>query len=104
MSRRTHLNTIKINDAIFTHEIDLDIDSTFVCDEDGFVIFEVTYDGKLSDGSDIHLGNFHIGPDGFWYLNIGDDYHSFNRIVTEEKEIIDAERIIFEFLLKVKMS
>lgn len=98
-----HLNYIRIGNKHFIHDINLENDSTYVKDEDGNILFEVTFNGIMTDGSSKQYGSFHMDPDHKWYFAVGENgYHSKCKMTIGSKDLIETEKHVFTFMLEVR--
>jgi len=103
MKRRTVLHVIEVNGKVFTHELSLDNDSTYIIDEDGLIVFEVSSLGTMSNGDIKTFGSFYLDPHGKWFFSLlNGGYNAETKIVTDQQDLLKAEIAIFEFLLATK--
>lgn len=98
----TWLNTLRVGEQTFIHSIDMENDSTYLKDEDDNVIYEVTFNGKMTNGRDVELGTFHLDEKGKWFFSPDGGYHGKLKMTIKSNDLIETERFIFEFMLKVK--
>jgi hypothetical protein len=98
-----YLNYIRIGEKHFTHDIDLNNDSTYLKDEDGIILFEVSYDGVMTDGSEKRYGTFHMDRENKWFFAPGaSGYHSKFTMTIKSNDLIETEKHVFTFMLNVR--
>jgi hypothetical protein len=100
----TMLNSIRVNDKVFIHSIDTSNDSTYLKDRDGNVLYEVTRDAVMTDGSGVEYGTFHLGDSSHWFFSPEGGYHVKLKMKINSNDLIATELFIFTFMLKVLLS
>ena len=100
-----YLNYIRIGEKHFTHDIDLNNDSTYLKDEDGNILFEVTSSCVMTNGSEKRYGTFHMDTNNKWFFAPGDGgYHSKLKMTINSNDLIETEKHVFTFMLNVRES
>lgn len=90
-----HLNTVRINNTVYSHEICLETDATFLKDNCDRAIFKVSSDAYVYDAKNDCIGKFRLDKNFHW------EYHPVEgeMIKTPYTYLIEAEEKIFKILL-----